>query len=388
MCYGFLCGSVLNFRAVKNPAIWLAIAIINTAILGLIFSAVVNVDYGAFYSAGRVALENPHHVYDKDVQEQASRPRGYLPYYHLPHELAIYAPLSLLPFQVSLWTWRILSLGFLIAAALLSASMFGLPKLLTVFQFAAFVPVIHCLCHGQDSILMLLLLTASLYFLNRDEPFIAGAVLALSIFKPQVPAVVALAMLIAGHRRFLVGFAFTGAGILIASTGIFGISWVGDWLSLLRWSESREVTTQAVSIHGLMSMLGAFWGFAPAITISLGLIVLRFQSWRQSADQNAVFCSAILVGSLTAFHFHIQDVSMLLLPIALLMNRGLEVRWSVLPLFASPVILFLMYEDATALAAISSIVLLASMLRVMIPGINCRIPAPPAGVNTVAVSNE
>jgi hypothetical protein len=352
---------VLNFRAVKNPAIWLAIAIINTAILGLIFSAVVNVDYGAFYSAGRVALENPHHVYDKDVQEQASRPRGYLPYYHLPHELAIYAPLSLLPFQVSLWTWRILSLGFLIAAALLSASMFGLPKLLTVFQFAAFVPVIHCLCHGQDSILMLLLLTASLYFLNRDEAFIAGAVLAAAMFKPQIPVVVALAMLIAGKRLFFAGFFATSCFLGAVSFAVFGSGWPADLIALTQFQEIRETGTHMLSIHGILSFVGQ--GTIPALVLSFLLIALACWSWSRSTDQNAVFTSAIVVGGLAAFHFHLYDASMLLLPFAAIANRA--AKWSLAPMFVSPLILFLMYRADTALLAISSIVLLGSMLRVM-----------------------
>jgi hypothetical protein len=371
---------VVNFRAVKNPAIWLAVAILNATIMGLIFSAGVNIDYGAFYSAGRAATEHPHGVYRQDVQFSSgiwSNHNKYLPYYHLPHELAIYAPLSTLPFSASLWLWRTISIVLLVIAALLSASIFGLPKLLTVHQFAAFFPVIHCICHGQDGILMLLLLTLSLYLLNRNEPFLAGAVLAIALFKPQVPVVVAIAMLMAGKRKFISGFAVTAASIVALCFAVFGPNWITDWLSLVKWSESHEIATQAVSIHGLLSMLGPFWGFAPAITVSLGLIVSRFRMWSGCEDQNLVFCSAIIVGSLAAFHFHIQDVSMLLLPIALLVSRGASAtaRWSLVPLFVSPLILFLIYGSATALVSIISIVLLGDLLR---GDVNKAFPAFPS----------
>jgi hypothetical protein len=364
---------VLNFRAVKRSVYWLLLAVVSIASVGLIFrGSSVTTDFETLREGGRIALSSHPHLYTP----------------HLPHELLIFAPLSLLSFSTGLWLWRLASVGMLLASTLMLCSMYKLSRTYVLAAMASF-PVIYCLCMGQDSLLILFLLTGSLFLAHRGHMATAGLVLALALIKPQVPCVIALAMLCSGHRRYFYGFAFGAVELYLSIAAFFGPSWVANLLALTSAAEIVEAPTKMLSLHGLFSFLGNFWGFAPAITISVFLVISRVLDWRKNRDVDIVFGSAIIVGSLCAFHFHVQDASLFLIPLAALTSRGLTTveKWSVAPFFAFPVMLFLMYVPATALLVASSIVWLRSFKRAMMPGINC-LNEPAGGAIADAVPNE
>ena len=61
--------------------------------------------------------------------------------------------------------------------------------------------------HAQLSSLSLLLLSLALVALVRDRRFLAGVVIGLMVFKPQLGVVVALVMILAGEWRVVAGAA-------------------------------------------------------------------------------------------------------------------------------------------------------------------------------------
>jgi hypothetical protein len=79
-----------------------------------------------------------------------------------------------------------------------------------------------------------------------------------------------------------------------------------------------------------------------------------------------VFGSAILVGSLVAFHIHLYDATTFLLPIALLVKIGASEwdRYAFVPFFVSPLIFFLMANRFTGFLALATLVLLSSYWRI------------------------
>jgi hypothetical protein len=161
---------------VTRPIFWIVILVANVLFISWIYTTVhQKIDYEAFYSAGRAFVVNPQHVYDPMVQLKAGglwrTEEELLPFYHLPNELILFAPLSLLTYDQSLLLWRLLSCGALLATAILLARELGLPRLMTALTFFAFVPAIICIGEGQDSILLLLILSLTYLLLrnHRDE---------------------------------------------------------------------------------------------------------------------------------------------------------------------------------------------------------------------------
>ena len=84
---------------------------------------------------------------------------------------------------------------------------------------------------------MLLLLSASLYFAKRKSDLAAGCLLGVSLFKPQIPLIIALAMLVSGRRRFALGFIGSAAVIGAASFAVIGGDGFHQMLDLLRIAE-------------------------------------------------------------------------------------------------------------------------------------------------------
>jgi hypothetical protein len=347
------------------------LALFNLASTGLIFSASgATDDFRFFRIAGQMALESP--------------PRLFI--VHLPHEiLAIFAPLSLLSLTSAFWLWRAISVGLLIGSLVLLRQIYDFPLVLALLASIAFFPVIYCLCMGQDSLLLMFLISASLYVAVRGNLWLAGVILALAIFKPQIPLMIALAMLCSGKKKFIAGFIVGGVAVYLVSAMFFGFLWPINVLGITTAAENAETPTKFISLMGLTSFFGSAFAFPAALTLSVFLTIPRMSEWKKTLDVGIVFGSAILIGSLCAFHFHVHDASLFLIPAAILWKSlGMSEKLALAPYFISPLMLFLMYLPATGLLAISSVMLLGSFKRVMMPGISCS-PDPAGGVIRTAV---
>jgi hypothetical protein len=345
------------------------VAILNAAVFFLFSTQQLKLDYKAFYSAGRVAIVSPANVYNSDRQFSSaglwdSKDKS-LTYYHAPHELLIFGPLSLLPYRMSLAIWRLLSATCFSLACFLLARVYELPFKQTVVFSAALFGVTFCLLEGQDSLLLLLLLSTSLYLARNGSDLSAGCLLGIALFKPQVPIVVAIAMFISGRRRFSSGFLSTAIFIAVASFAVIRTDGSREMLELLHVAEMREVPGQMISLRGLFSFLGAE-NPLPAVIASLSLIAAFVPLWRRLQNLTLMFSSAILVGALTAFHFHGQDLAILLIPVLWLACRprlGPAAKTAIWSLYLSPFFMLLLYWGLTGILAISVSILTLEMWR-------------------------
>src|SRR6516164_1646798 len=105
---------------------------------------------------------------------------------HPPYELAIYASLALMKFRVAYPVWWGCNLVLLfLTTFLLWRHVPGLqsryPYLLILI--ATFFPVLVALAQGQNSVLLLFLLTLTFDLLARERHFGAGLVLSMGMFK-------------------------------------------------------------------------------------------------------------------------------------------------------------------------------------------------------------
>src|ERR1039458_5492179 len=217
---------------------WAAVAAVNVAavLVGRLFLASLFLlhgveDFSAFYTAGVIW----HHfrgasLYDLHLQMEILRNlvgRAELPFYHPPYELVIFAPISLLPYRVALWCWRaVCVLALIPTSAMLARITDAKLSSRDVFLISvSFFPIMVCLLQGQDSILLLTIISASafLYASGRDAQ--AGAFLAIGLFKFQFVLPIATILALRRKGRFTAGFVAAGSAIVAISIAM--VRWEG-----------------------------------------------------------------------------------------------------------------------------------------------------------------
>ena len=83
-------------------------------------------------------------------------------------------------------------------------------------------PFIHALSHGQNTCTSLLLVTTGVLLLRKERAILAGAVIGLLFYKPQLAAVLASVLIFNLGWRAAAGMAMTGMGLLLASLALPG----------------------------------------------------------------------------------------------------------------------------------------------------------------------
>jgi hypothetical protein len=191
---------------------------------------------------------------------------------------------------------------------------------------------------GQNATPLLLCLGLALALQAKDRPLLAGAALALGMYKPHLMLPVSIIVLLASPRRqwpsLAGGFALaTTAGLAIGVVFDGGFAAYGSWLSSVRgFGDLIRHQPDLASIPGL------YLGWAsPAVSGALnlcclvlaGLIVARLAF--KGGDDDPVSRERLLGGGIAAYlalspYVHTSDQVLLALPLLLLVGhdgRGL-----------------------------------------------------------------
>ena len=358
--------AVITFVAMtrRSATVCLILAIVNSLCFFLMWNSQRPIDYHAFYSAGRLANESLRTIYNLSAQRSMLTlfrgEKGFLPYYHPPHELLLFGPLARLPYAISLAVWEVMGIGFLLASTRLLSKILEIPwPHVTVLSFALFATGFS-FYEGQDTILLVFLLSSAFFLLHRNLEVSAATVLALALFKPQIPVVIAFALLVSGRWRFFRAFVACAFAIAAGSFFLLGEDGFRQWLSLLTLNEGQEQAWRMLSLRGLLSLMHA--PHALDIAAAGTLILIFAARWWRGHDLSLVFSSAIVVGSLTAFHFHAYDGAVLLIPFTYLIATS-ELDWLdhsiIAALCASPLFFALSMVNKSALLCIPILILSA-----------------------------
>ncbi len=292
-----------------------------------------------------------HTLYHFDAQQQAQTRlysnTGYmslLPFNHPAFELLMYWPISGCSYRTAIGLWAALNIMLvLLIAWLLAPSLPILQQVtripLALFAFA-FYPVVYVLGEGQDSIVFLLLLVLSLRATQSGRQFLAGFLLALGCFKFHLA--ILIAFFVFGLRRkwgSLAGFGLGGALVAGISLLMVGPAFLRDYPNLLR---SQSSVTPWGFIPWFMPNLRGFleWALAPRLDTGLiapfvfmtSAIIALLASWLVlrspvQSDEGTVYSVAILTTILISYHFHMQDLTIAVLPMLLLIEKALG-AWS------------------------------------------------------------
>jgi hypothetical protein len=295
-----------------------------------------------------VASGEGRQLYHFDAQEKAqlrlypeTRASGLLPFNHLAYELLLYWPLSRLSYRTALLVWALVNTGLLFLIARLLAPYSRTLQQATetplVFLLLAFYPAMYVLGEGQDSIVFMLLLVLSLQSMDNERPFLAGFLLALGCFKFHLALAIAFfVFVLRGKWRGLAGFASGGALVGGISLALVGRVIVHDYPALLRGQEEMTpwgfVPWFMPNLRGLLQWALAPWldaGTIRPVVFMISAVVVGVTTWlvfriRNKNDESMVYAVAILTTILVSYHLHMQDLTLALLPMLILVERVLR----------------------------------------------------------------
>ena len=342
-------------------------------------------DFSIYYSAGWVARNGlTHQFYDNashfEVQQQfAGRVKQFrdpLPFTHPPFEAWYFAPFSFAPFTTAYVVWDVANIGLLAMATWLMRPFLEKLGKFSVIEGVlvslAFFPIFFGLLQGQDAILILFFYACTYVLLRKGRYALAGVVLALGLFKFHLVAPFALVVLFWRERKLWYGFAPAGALLALLSYAMVGAQGIRNYprfVLLLEnaMSGSEKIPAGMPSIRGLLYMVTpADWNTGPLLA-ALCVALLLYTVWRtsgaRSRDFDLKFSLAMLATALVGYHVVSYDLSMLLIPMALLTGRLLGsaqnlshrvMSVAMAVLFFSPLQLFLSlkYKDFALIAIV------------------------------------
>jgi Glycosyltransferase family 87 len=321
-------------------------------------------DFPDFYAAAQMVREGyGHQLYDVQAQDQfqiryAGRTGTY--YIHPPFETLLFLPISLWSLQTAYLLWCLLNATVLAyTARVFQRHIFNrLDWRVFLPLFFLFPPVLLSFLQGQDSLLLLLIMTLAVVELKRDRNFTAGCLLGCGLIKFHI--ILTLVVLLASLRRkgLLRGFALVFVILLLISAGISGWAFLTAYPHFLMRLSSLPLAgihpTAMANIRGLVNISGIVQDAAVRLAlIGIGSVLLFGYAWgsfksgksKFAGDTELAFGNFVLAAMLISYHLSPPDLCIALLPIGLFSQYLAEhtgiPRWARLSLLSSQCVLFL-----------------------------------------------
>ncbi|MGA9392122.1 MAG: glycosyltransferase family 87 protein [Candidatus Sulfotelmatobacter sp.] len=300
-------------------------------------------DFSEFYAAGTMVRDGlGHRLYDLRLQAQYQWRDAAIHAFYLrpPFEALLFVPFSYLTYRAAYSVWVLISLVFLASSAILIERQVHVSRALTQYTrgipvdtglilvlFLTFGPTMNCFLIGQDTMLLLLIYTLSFILLKNGNPFAAGCVLALGLFKYHLVIPFVIVFLIRRQWVFLKGFTLVGAILVAVSVAIGGFGVFNSYPQVFFNSTYQEVIggfqpQYAANIRGFTYLIcGAFLpGYLILIIVAaLSGVMLWAAAKRWSDDAlEYSFAAGVIASLATGIHLFFYDLSLLLLPIAII----------------------------------------------------------------------
>jgi hypothetical protein len=346
-------------------------------------------DLRSFQAAGYLILHQSNHLYDLAAQQAAQNTldppgEGVLPYYHLPYEALLYAPLALFSSRAAYFISVVANMLLLLACVVSAPEIFS--RVIPIWQprqglaLFVFMPVYSAILLGQDSLLLLLLCCVALRALERGRDVQAGALLALALFKFEISLPLLLLTVVRRGRRVIVGFLPAAVAVLGISIALIGGQGLADMRALFKagsLAADRGAAAQlSMAIHprAMPNLMGLVFVSAEhsltsracflivivlsALTLGWGAIAIR-----RAASEAEAFSLAILCAILVSYHLYLHDATLLLIPLC---TWGARLPAQLL--FAAPVVLlFMTGQSCLYLSAVPILWLFFEVTRIRGP---------------------
>lgn len=300
-------------------------------------------DFRNCYSAGLILRSGRgRQLYDYELQRQIqnttiSPATMVLPYVHLPYEALLFAPFTIFSYRKAFVGFLFLNLVFLFIAfwlwQKLPPSKVQVWRWFSLLFFVGFAPISATLLQGQDSILTLLLFSAAVVSIDSNE-MLAGAFLGLALYKFQLVLPIAALFLLWRRWNFLAGSSVSALSALGLSAILASPDGLRQYfLSLHDISTKFTAGNNIVYIMPVSSMpniRGTLLaiphlspGIASGLVIALSIVVFGFAFWSGiNVSSRCQLAIAISTTTLVGYHVLMHDLSILLIPMAMLLSMG------------------------------------------------------------------
>jgi hypothetical protein len=302
-------------------------------------------DYLAHWTGGGMLFSvDPSKLYDPETQISfqknalgAEVPLSW--FVSPPIVAALYAPLALLPYNLSGMLWFILSAALLVGCALslkkLAPMLMGRKRNVVILAILASPPVFELLGGGQDSAFILAVWLAGIRLLNGRHNVWAGVVLALGIAKPQLVVLVPLVLLATRNFRALASFIAACSLLLGVQIGLVGLDGLFRWVCALSSPLYMEEVQQGQAwkmvslpsfVQGLLPEAIGHW-LAPIVTsisLPVGAAILLFRLHKlrkRSLDTNAIWVATMATTAIFSPHLATYDAVLFIPIIVFLLER-------------------------------------------------------------------
>ncbi|MBI1747449.1 MAG: DUF2029 domain-containing protein [Acidobacteria bacterium] len=293
-------------------------------------------DFVIFYTGAQVLKAGQSKLlYDYETQTafqaKFSRPvqfrQGPLLFNHAPFELLLFLPLAYLSLPAAYYCWLVLNLGLLAAIGrllqpLVSRALLPLYTLLLFGFFPGFIALVQ----GQDSILALFLITVVIVFLKSGREGLAGIVLSLGLFKPQL--VLPLLVVLLFKKRWTVASGFFLGCAGLAAISVYIVGWTGlvQWLELVSTMNQRLYSIDPLAMPNIRGGIESLMVGKPAVLVVLLMVAANVcaliglcYAWRgeYQVDTPTFYLKlslCLIITVLTSYHLFLHDAVLLVLP--------------------------------------------------------------------------
>ena len=217
-------------------------------------------------------------------------------------------PLTLLSPAAAVYVWLALLGVALTAAWWIAAPEGGRTRWLWLLGALAWYPVLYSLEFVQPALLVLLIAAASWKLADLRKPYLAGAVLGLSVIKPQLVLLIPLVLLAAGRWRVVLPWALIGAALALLSLISLGADGLGDYRITLA-HESQVANNRYFTLAYLLGP-GLLSYAVPALAV---LVTMAGAYLNRRESYGRLFALGIVASTLTPTYWHLQDFTILAL---------------------------------------------------------------------------
>jgi Glycosyltransferase family 87 len=309
-------------------------------------------DFRSFYVAAQIVRQGAgHYLYDVNVQHDFQlhyAGRIGLIFNYPAATALLYLPGAWLTLRAAYVLWTAVSLAMLLgSAALLNATLgfFRHPVMLLAATLL-YVPVWLNLMHGSTALCMLIIDALALQFFMQNREFAAGCALGAGLLKFHLVLPFLFVLLLRRQWRAVAGF--TAIACIFLGLCI----WVAGWRFVLEYPRFLlrlpSLPLAAMNVSGMATLRGLYVGLArrepPLVlmaAVAAGLLIWSARTWRKAPASG--FAITIAVTALISYHFNPQDLSLLIIPMAIVLKAA-DWRWSAITIaaFAPPLPLLLL----------------------------------------------
>jgi len=268
---------------------------------------VINSDWPAFATGGRLIVEDPGHLYDMDTQRRVQLEvtggrslvtlgiNGILPFLAPAWVAFLAAPFERLGTNLGGRLWILAGLAGLALGLFLAVRPRPPTAILPAF---ASVPTALLLLNAQLDGFVALGIGAA--WALWTQPFLAGLALGLTLLKPQLVLPLGAALLLTRRWRVLAGWAAAGL-VLLAASAALNPRWVLQWLPAIGGTVqpgAREV--DLAHLATLLPRADEVW--AVVVLAAIGMAAVLRLAHRRRDDMRGAAAVLIAGGVLVAPH--------------------------------------------------------------------------------------